>query len=587
MHPLLSKQLRKAGRSADGAAFDLDLLLRLVDAAYLDNDRERRLTERSIELMSEELTAANRRVQSQAESRIQYTEARFLDFAEGASDWLWETDSQHRFIYVSDRARDGGVEPGDLLGKTWTEALPDVADGALLLEQAARIEARDSLRELLHQARLRGRTRWLSVSGKPAFGEDGAFLGYRGVVRDITDIKDRDRALGDAHARASRAQERLAAAIEGLSNGVALFDADDRMVICNAAYRRIHPTLADILRPGVSFEEILRTNVARSRFDLGEVEAEAYVRRRLTQHVAPSAPVERRLADGRWEEARDELLTDGGRMLIISEITERKRAEEALLSAKSAAEAASLAKSQFLANMSHELRTPLNAIIGFSEVIAGEMFGPVGVPRYAEYAGDILSSGRHLLEVINDILDLSKIDAGKFSLAEEEVEVERVARAALVIARGKATGKGLAVRLDMPGYLPSLRGDQRALKQVLINLLSNAIKFTPAGGEIALRARLDGGGRMHLTVADSGIGMRPEDIPRALEPFQQVDGGLDRRHEGTGLGLPLCKRLVELHGGALLLESQPDRGTRVTIAFPAERTIARPRLPTLRSATAR
>jgi len=577
MHPLLGKQLRKAGWNGDPTSLDLTLLLQWIDEAYRDGDRERRLADRSIELMSEELTTANRQIQAQAESRVRYTEARFRDFAESASDWLWETDGEHRFAYISDRARDFGIDPVALIGRDWMDALGAAAvDADLLRRLAGRMARREALRDIDYQATLMGRVCWLRVSGRPVFAADGSFSGYRGVARDVTDLLDKDRALDDAHDRALRAQQQLAAAIDGLSDAVALFDPDDRLIVCNRAYRNIHPALRDMLEPGVSFEQIVRANVERSRFDLGGSEAEDYVRRRVEQHRAACGPVERRLADGRWEEAREELLSDGGRVLIITEITARKRAEETLLGAKTAAESANFAKSQFLANMSHELRTPLNAIIGFSEMIAGEMFGPVGAPRYADYARNILASGRHLLDVINDILDLSKIDAGKFELLEEQIEVGRTIQAALLLVGGRVSEKRLRVGVEAAECLPGLRGDERALKQILINLLSNAIKFTPAGGDIAVRVWLTSGGSIRLAVADTGIGMRAQDIPRALEPFQQVDSGLDRRHEGTGLGLPLCKRLADLHGAELLLSSDPGIGTCVTIAFPPERTLARP-----------
>jgi len=577
MHPLLGKQLRKAGWNGDPTSLDLTLLLQWIDEAYRDGDRERRLADRSIELMSEELTTANRQIQAQAESRVRYTEARFRDFAESASDWLWETDGEHRFAYISDRARDFGIDPVALIGRDWMDALGAAAvDADLLRRLAGRMARREALRDIDYQATLMGRACWLRVSGRPVFAADGCFNGYRGVARDVTDLLDKDRALDDAHDRALRAQQQLAAAIDGLSDAVALFDPDDRLIVCNRAYRNIHPALRDMLEPGVSFEQIVRANVERSRFDLGGSEAEDYVRRRVEQHRAACGPVERRLADGRWEEAREELLSDGGRVLIITEITARKRAEETLLGAKTAAESANFAKSQFLANMSHELRTPLNAIIGFSEMIAGEMFGPVGAPRYADYARNILASGRHLLDVINDILDLSKIDAGKFELLEEQIEVGRTIQAALLLVGGRVSEKRLRVGVEAAECLPGLRGDERALKQILINLLSNAIKFTPAGGDIAVRVWLTSGGSIRLAVADTGIGMRAQDIPRALEPFQQVDSGLDRRHEGTGLGLPLCKRLADLHGAELLLSSDPGVGTCVTIAFPPERTLARP-----------
>jgi PAS domain S-box-containing protein len=575
MHRLLDKQLRRSGWRGDRATLDIDHLLRLVDAAYHDADRERRLTDRSIELMSEELTALNGQIQAQAERRIQRTEMRFQDFAEGASDWLWETDAEHRFVYVADRMREIGIDPAQILGKRWVDILTERAvEPEPQCQQVAGMARHEPIRDLVFQIRHGAQIRWLRVMGKPNFEANGALLGYRGTVRDITDIRDQARALGDAHANMAKAQGRLAAAIDGFSDAVALFDRDDRLVLCNRSFQKIHSTLADLLEPGVTFEQLVRMSVARKRIDLEERDGEAYIRERLEQHRQASRPVERRLTDGRWEQARDELLNDGGRLLIITDVTARKRAEEALIAAKLSAEAANRAKSQFLANMSHELRTPLNAIIGFSEIIANELFGPIRRPRYTEYAADILASGRHLLDLINDILDLSKIDSGKFELVEAELDLAETINAALHLLRDRAEQSGLRIRLDVPANLPFMKGDERALKQVLINLLSNSIKFTPVGGAICVSAGLVDDGRMSLAVRDSGVGIPPQDIPRALEPFQQLDAGLDRKHEGTGLGLPLSKRLVELHGGDFLLDSEPGVGTNIRILFPVARTVS-------------
>ena len=296
MHRLLDKQLRKAGWNGDRAKLDLDLLLQLVDAAYHDADRERRLTDRSLELMSEELTALNRQIQAQAESRIQHTEMRFQDFAEGASDWLWETDAEHRFVYIADRVREIGIDPAQMLGQRWVDILAARAvQPELPFEHVARMARQEPFRDLVLQINHESRTRWLRVAGKANFAADGAFLGYRGTVRDITAMRDQERALGDAHANTAMAQARLAAAIDGFSDAVALFDRDDRLVLCNRSFRNIHPALADMLEPGVPFEQLLRTNVARSRFALEEQDGEAYIQQRLEQHRRASQPVERQI----------------------------------------------------------------------------------------------------------------------------------------------------------------------------------------------------------------------------------------------------------------------------------------------------
>ena len=259
---------------------------------------------------------------------------------------------------------------------------------------------------------------------------------------------------------------------------------------------------------------------------------------------------------------------------VGTDITERKRAEETVLAAKEEAELANRAKSEFLAAMSHELRTPLNAIIGFSEIIKNETFGPVGSPKYREYVADINDSGLHLLDLINDILDLSKIESGTDELHEDKIEVPEIIRSALKLVGHRAEQGRIKLELELPDQLPALRADERKLKQILVNLLSNAVKFTDAGGEVTLRAwcRMDSG--YVIQIVDTGIGIAPEDIPKALSRFGQVDADLNRQYEGTGLGLPLTKALVELHGGVLDLQSEVSVGTTVTVRFPAERIVA-------------
>ena len=257
------------------------------------------------------------------------------------------------------------------------------------------------------------------------------------------------------------------------------------------------------------------------------------------------------------------------------DITERRQAEMSLTNAKEQADFANRSKSEFLANMSHELRTPLNAIIGFSEIIKDQLFGPVGQPQYIEYANDIHDSGELLLSLINDILDMSKIEAGKRELAESIINVENVVQSVARLVASRAKAGRLHMNVKVPHDLPAFRGEERAIKQVLTNLLTNAIKFTPEGGNIFLTAHLDEFGRICISVQDTGVGMAPEDIPVAMAPFGQIESALSRKNQGTGLGLPLTKALVELHGGVLDLQSEVGKGTTVTIVLPAERVISK------------
>ncbi|HYM30366.1 MAG TPA: HAMP domain-containing sensor histidine kinase [Candidatus Cybelea sp.] len=256
-----------------------------------------------------------------------------------------------------------------------------------------------------------------------------------------------------------------------------------------------------------------------------------------------------------------------------AKVGELERATAALTTARDEAHAASQAKSHFLANMSHELRTPLNAIIGFSELIRDESFGPVGKACYREYALDIHSSGTHLLNIINDILDLTKIEAGKFDLALEPIELGGLIDTAVRFVEPKAATGEIALKVAVaPGMAP-VQADRRALKQILLNLLSNAVKFTPRGGRIEVRATVEPRGEVVIAVADTGIGIAPADMARVMTPFGQVETAYSRSTQGTGLGLPLTKHLVEMHGGHLELVSASGKGTTAIVRLPAGRAV--------------
>ena len=240
-----------------------------------------------------------------------------------------------------------------------------------------------------------------------------------------------------------------------------------------------------------------------------------------------------------------------------------------LTAARDAAEAASLAKSRFLANMSHELRTPLNAIIGFSEMMRDQLRGPVG--SYRDYVIHIHDSGTHLLSLINGILDLSKAQAGRLELIEEPVDLDALLTRCLALMQPQADRAGIEISCAAEAGLPLIAADEGKLKQIVLNLLSNAVKFTPGGGAVRVGAARAPGGDLLVTVADTGIGMAPADIPRAMQPFQQLESTLSRKFAGTGLGLPLARQLAELHGGALELVSAPGHGTTATVRLPALR----------------
>ncbi|MBY0431719.1 MAG: two-component sensor histidine kinase, partial [Rhodospirillales bacterium] len=295
----------------------------------------------------------------------------------------------------------------------------------------------------------------------------------------------------------------------------------------------------------------------------------AWVAWRVEQRHLPERSHIQRLHCGRWLLVNERRTASGQTVGIYTDITELKRGEQALRAATVEAEQATRTKSEFLANMSHELRTPLNAIIGFSDTILAEIFGPIGNPRYREYLGHIHHSGHHLLDLINDILDLSKVEAGKVELEYLPIDVAVLVEGCLTMLGERASAVGLTLSARIEDEPLILWGDERRLRQVLINLLSNAIKFTPEGGSVTVHAAARPEGMVALTVADSGIGIAAEDIAKVLEPFGQVESAQSRKHQGTGLGLPLARNLVQLHGGTFHLSSQPGEGTTIVLTLPA------------------
>ena len=268
-------------------------------------------------------------------------------------------------------------------------------------------------------------------------------------------------------------------------------------------------------------------------------------------------------------------LTQKRRFMVstIRDVTERKNMMRKLRRAKEDADSANRAKSSFLANMSHELRTPLNAIIGFSEMIKNQTFGAVNNPKYEEYVGDIHFSARHLLDIINDVLDMSKIEAGKVNLMESEVEVDAVLRSVGRIMNDRAQSAQVSLHTDIPAGLPHMKADQRLLRQILINLVSNAVKFSPPGAEVRIGARMMLDHSVQIEVSDRGPGIPEDKLRYVMEPFGQINDPRTYKGQGTGLGLPLAKAMVELHDGQISLESREGLGTTVTLSFPPSRVI--------------
>ena len=365
-----------------------------------------------------------------------------------------------------------------------------------------------------------------------------------GVSIDIAESKQAEAELLAAKEEAERIEAQLQDAIEAIPDGFVLYDSQDRLVRNNQKHADLFPSIADSVAPGMKYQDLLRMQIRRGQISEAIGREEEWIAARTRQHRSPEGAIEQKFADGRVIRLTEGKTLSGGIVGIRTDVTELHRAKEQ-------AELANRAKSEFLANMSHELRTPLNAIMGFAQMMKQQTFGPVGDLRYEEYTAGIFESGEHLLSIISDILDLSRIEAGRAEIDEQSLNVIDEVEACMRFVRVRSDEANLDLKIEIPEGFPQLRADQRMIRQMLTNLLSNAVKFTPAGGRIAVRAIATNDERMNLIVADTGIGIAQEDISKALSSFVQIESTMNRRYEGTGLGLPLVKSLVELHDGEL------------------------------------
>jgi len=428
---------------------------------------------------------------------------------------------------------------------------------------------------------------WLRVRCELSQGAGDAGLHLIGIAVDITEQKS----LAE---KTVEADLRLRDAIETIPEAFVLWDASDRLVLCNSHFQRLHKLPDSAVTPGTSYETVI------------EVGRMPEVRTRLHE-VANQAPgartFEAQLDDGSWLHISERRTKDGGYVSVGTDITRIKEHEQKLVDndlrlratvidlkrsqselerqaleladlaekysrEKTRAEEANQTKSKFLANMSHELRTPLNAIIGFSEIMGSGMFGTLGSEKYQEYCHDILTSGHYLLEVINDILDMSKIEAGRMKLDMEKLDLSKTLAESLRVVSGRANDKNLDLDADIDGSI-AVVADRRATKQIIVNLLSNAVKFTPDGGRVTVRSR-QVGDSVVLLIADTGIGIAPQSLKRLGRPFEQVESQLTKTYHGSGLGLAIARSLTNLHGGSMRLRSKLGTGTVVRVCLPRD-----------------
>lgn len=523
-------------------------------------------------LILRRLSRAQERRASLAEARLDNVQRHFRLAVDGARAGLWTWRQSRDRIELSPRLQKMLGADADALTIGAFIALAAPEDQAGL--QTAFIHAKTSgALQTSFRIDRGGQVVWMEVNGAAIDDPDAA--GDSTMVGAVVDVTARR----EAELRSVALERRLKEAIESFSGPFALYDNRRRISLWNASFAKLFKLPAGVLRVGASYEEIH----AASR---GAIKRE-------TPDPSDEHSREIEFPGGQWLQLVERRTLDGGIVCVGVDITELKRRGETLEARERAqrkliadlelsegrnrelarkyeqekrnAEAANIAKSQFLANMSHELRTPLNAINGFSEVIATEILGPVGNAKYLEYAKNILSSGQHLLEMINDILDMAKIEAGKMQIFPSPTDPADTVEQVVRMLRESAEKKGLQLHTDAKG-LPQIEADQRLLRQMLINIVNNAIKFTERGA-VLVRGRLIDH-EVVLQVIDTGPGIPRDKLPRLGEPFAQVDAQLTRKHEGTGLGLALTKSFAELHGGRMKIESEFGKGTAVSIYLP-------------------
>ena len=437
-------------------------------------------------------------------------------------------------------------------GRVIAAAMPALYDGLLLVAQIEEDVALSTWRET--------RRAILTVSGGIAFGLTLA------ATAGVLYLRGRERAAAELR----WSKHLLDQALDSMSEGFVVYDANRRLVVANRRYLEIFPHLRDLMLPGIPFERVAERASLVLLPHGTEAERRAWTAWRLRAHEA-AVPFEQALPDGRIVQSTQAKMPDGGFVSVHRDVTAAKQAEAEMAAAKDAAERANRIKSEFLSNMSHELRTPLNAIIGFAQVL--EEDGAATEAERVEYARDIRLSGEHLLAIINDVLDMSKLEAGAMTLHESECDLGRLVLRAAGMLREQARAGGVTLRTAAPDAPLRVRADERLIRQVVLNLVSNAVKFTDGGGRVCVTVGEDADGTLRVEVTDTGMGVPDEHLPRIFQPFYQVDSAATRKRGGTGLGLPISLAIMKMHQGSLDIASEPGRGTTIVATLPAERRL--------------
>jgi PAS domain S-box-containing protein len=510
------------------------------------------------QITREQTIAAARDALAQALAERDAAERRLLDIAESSSDWFWEQDADLRFTFVSDGYLRAMGEAPRHIGLTREEVAntsPEVLKEANFDVLAETLAARESFSNFVYWTRKsNGDKAWMRASGVPFFDPDGQFLGYRGVGSDITPLIAAQEAASDAERKAEAARAQLFSAVEALQDGFVLFDANDRLVLANRRYRELYPLAAPAMAEGAKFVDILRHAIETGEVQNAIGRGEEWLRERMLQHQSGAEIVEQRLMDNRVLRVNEKPTPDGGRVGLHSDVTELYRARER-------AEAANRAKSAFLANMSHEIRTPMNGILGMAELLSETALSP----EQARMLSTIRDSGDTLLAILNDILDLARIEAGKMSFDPQPFRVDALAHQLQSLHGVNAHAKGVDFRLTVGADTDKLRlGDETRVAQVLGNVLGNAIKFT-RDGFVHLDVSAVTRDELCFRVTDTGIGMTPDQVARVFDEFEQADNSVTRRFGGSGLGLAIVRKLVEMMEGRITIDSVADQGTQVCI----------------------